>query len=286
MHIVTKILIVFGAILTILLSALTISFTASQSKIADDYKNITASRDRAVKEVQIAQAEASEKRSALALAKDAAEAGKSDLETRVRNLQQELAQEIAKRKEAELSADATKNQIAGLGESAKVNSTLIKSLTDEIGSLRKAQVDSSKRETDLVDRLNDIESQKQVAEQTVRALQEQLAEARLALEQSKSSAGGTSTAIAAAAVEAIGPRVSARIVKLDKFPSGEDLAEINLGSAAGLKENQKLNIVRGDRFVATLVLTRVDAQRSVGRIDRLGTKNDPQVDDMVLNRLD
>lgn len=286
MHIVTKILIVFGAILTILLSALTISFTASQSKIADDYKNITASRDRAVKEVQIAQAEASEKRSALALAKDAAEAGKSDLETRVRNLQQELAQEIAKRKEAELSSDATKNQIAGLGESAKVNSTLIKSLTDEIGSLRKAQVDASKRETDLVDRLNDIESQKQVAEQTVRALQEQLAEARLALEQSKSNASGTSSAIAAAAVEAIGPRVSARIVKLDKFPSGEDLAEINLGSAAGLKENQKLNIVRGDRFIATLVLTRVDAQRSVGRIDRLGTKNDPQVEDMVLNRLD
>ena len=286
MHIVTKILIVFGAILTILLSALTISFTASQSKIADDYKNITASRDRAVKEVQIAQAEASEKRSALALAKDAAEAGKSDLETRVRNLQQELAQEIAKRKEAELSSDATKNQIAGLGESAKVNSTLIKSLTDEIGSLRKAQVESSKRETDLVDRLNDIESQKQVAEQTVRALQEQLSEARLALEQSKSNASGTSSGIAAAAVEAIGPRVSARIVKLDKFPSGEDLAEINLGSAAGLKENQKLNIVRGDRFIAALVLTRVDAQRSVGRIDRLGTKNDPQVEDMVLNRLD
>jgi hypothetical protein len=283
-HIVTKILIVFGAILTILLSALTISYAASETRVREDYKNVVAQKDRAQKEVQIAQAESSEKRSALAIAKDAAESAKADLEQQIKRLQQERAELIAKAKEAELAADAAKNQVAGLGESAKVNSTLIKSLTDEVSSLRKAQLEASKRETDLVDRLNDIESQKQVLEQTARALQEQLAEARLALEQAKSSGAGT--AIAAVAVEAVGPRISARIVKLDKFPSGDDLAEINLGSAQGLKENQKLNIVRGDKFVASLILTKVDAQRSVGRIDRLGTKNDPQVDDLVLNRLD
>jgi hypothetical protein len=139
-HIVTKILIVFGAILTILLSALTISYAASETRVREEYKNVVAQKDRAQKEVQIAQAESSEKRSALAIAKDAAESAKADLEQQIKRLQQERAELIAKAKEAELAADAAKNQVAGLGESAKVNSTLIKSLTDEVSSLRKAQL--------------------------------------------------------------------------------------------------------------------------------------------------
>jgi len=292
-HIVTKILIVFGAVLSILLAALTISATASANRVRDDYKLVTSARDRAIKDVQVAQAEAAEKRSALALAKDASESSRSGLDVEIKTLQQQRVELIGAKKEAELAADSAKNQIAGLGESAKVNAGLIKSLTDEVSSLRKAQFDAAKRETDLVDRLNDIESQKQVLEQTARALQEQLAEVRLALEQSKGglSTGGVNTGsaslatAAAMAVESAGPRVAARIVRLDKLPGGDDIAEINLGSAQGLRENQKLNIVRGDKFIAALILTRVDTQRAVGRIDRLGTKNEPAVDDLVLTRL-
>ena len=90
MHIVTKILIVFGAILTILLSALTISYAASETRVREDYKNVVAQKDRAQKEVQIAQAESSEKRSALAIAKDAAESAKADLEQQIKRLEAEL----------------------------------------------------------------------------------------------------------------------------------------------------------------------------------------------------
>lgn len=283
MHIVTKILIVFGAVLSILLAALTIAMAANVNAIRGSFKAEQSAKIAALADLSQARAQQSGEMADLQKARTAAEAELAKVTDEIKQLQAERATLIAKESEARLAAESIKNQIAGFGDTAKVNAALIKSLTDEVAALRKAQLDSAKRETDLIDRLNDVESQRQVLEQTTRALQEQLSEARLALEAAKS---GATTAVAGSPAESLGPRISARIVKLDKFPSGDDLVEINVGSAAGIRENQKLNVVRGGQFIGSLVITTVDLQRSVGRLDRLGRKVEPAVDDLVLSRLD
>ena len=229
-------------------------------------------------------AELAERRSALAIAKEGADNAKAELIKEINSLQAERATLLGRVKEAELAAESIKNQISGLGETAKTNATLIKSLTDETTGLRKAQLDSTKRETELVDRLNDLESQRQVLQQTTRALQEQLAEAKLALDPAKS--GTTTAAGTAASIESVGARLVGRVTKIDKLPSGDDIVEINLGSAAGVRENQKLNLVHGSQFLGSLIVTKVDLQKAVGRIERFGLKTEIAVDDLVLSRLD
>ena len=285
MHIVTKILVVFGVVLALLLSALVISYASSADNIASSFKAERDAKLAITSELGSVQAELAERRSALAIAKEGSDNAKADLIKEINSLQTERATLLGRVKEAELAAESIKNQISGLGETAKTNATLIKSLTDETSGLRKAQLDATKRETELVDRLNDLESQRQVLQQTTRALQEQLGEAKLSLETAKSgttaSAGST-----LASIESIGPRLVGRVTKLEKLPSGEDLIEINIGSAAGVRENQKLNIVRNGQFLGSLIVTKMDLQKAVGRIDRLGLKTEINVDDMVLSRLD
>lgn len=285
MHIVTKILIVFGTVLSVLLSALTIAYASNADAIAGAYRGEQAARIAAESErasgIALSQAE----KAALQQAKETAEGEKAVLVREVSQLQNERSQLITDVQNAKLADQSVKNQIANLTATAEANAAIIGTLTKEVGALRDAQVKGSRRETELVDRLNDLEGQRQVLEQSTRALQEQLAEARTALDQAK---GGISTATGAAqqAFTASGPLVQARVRQTFKSPAGDDMAVISEGSNAGLKPNQKLSIVRGGQFVATLVITNTDLTQAVGRIDRLGRTVDIKPEDLVLSRLD
>ncbi len=285
MHIVTKILIVFGAVLSVLLSALTIAYSSNADAIVGAFRGEQTARLAAESErasgIALSQAE----KASLQQAKETAEGEKAVLVREVSQLQNERSQLITEVQNAKLADQSIKNQIANLTATAEANSAIIGSLNKEVGSLREAQVKGTRRETELVDRLNDLDGQRQVLEQSTRALQEQLAEARTALEQAKS---GVSTA--AGAIQqpfvASGPLVQARVRQTFKSPAGDDMAVISEGSNAGLKPNQKLSIVRGGQFVATLVITTTDLTQSVGRIDRLGRTVDIKPEDIVLSRLD
>ncbi|MFN0010619.1 MAG: hypothetical protein ACKVS8_03135 [Phycisphaerales bacterium] len=284
MHIVTKILIVFGAVLSVLLSALTIAYASNADAIAGAFRSEQTARLAAESErasgIALSQAE----KASLQQAKETAEAEKAVLVREVSQLQNERSQLITEVQNAKLADQSIKNQIANLTATAEANAAIIGTLNKEVGSLREAQVKGTRRETELVDRLNDLDGQRQVLEQSTRALQEQLAEARTALEQAKS--GVSATAGTAQPFVASGPLVQARIRQTFKSPAGDDMAVISEGSNAGLKPNQKLSIVRGGQFVATLVITTTDLTQAVGRIDRLGRTVEIKPEDVVLSRLD
>ena len=121
-------------------------------------------------------------------------------------------------------------------------------------------------------------------EQTTRALREELADARTALDRVKS--GVTDTAKGEAFVDRTGPIVQARVKKVMASPAGDELVEINEGSNARLRPNQKLSIIRDGKFIATLVLMQVEAQGSVGKVDKLGKTVTIMPEDMVLSRFE
>ncbi len=283
MHIVTKILIVFGAILSVLLAALTIPFTANAGALRLAVANEQAARLAAESERGSGLALAADEKAKLEDAVRSAEGQAGEAARRNAELQNERSKLIADVEIARQSAQGSKNQIDNLTAANSANAAVLAALQKEVSQLRDAQVQSSRRETELVDRLNDLEGQRQVLDQNTRALQEQLAEARLTLEQAKT--GSTAAQGKDQPFISTGPLVTARVKQLFKSPAGDDLVIISEGANAGLKVNQKMLIIRGKDFVADLVIVTVDQTQAVGRIDRLGRTVEVMAEDLVLSSI-
>lgn len=61
------------------------------------------------------------------------------------------------------------------------------------------------------------------------------------------------------------------------------VAAISIGSAAGVREDMKFHVTRGDRFVCDILIFDVDAEKAVGTIDLV--QIDPQPGDLVATNL-
>src|SRR5262249_53271655 len=147
----------------------------------------------------------------------------------------------------------------------QVQSELIKNMTGEVSKLRDDNVKAAKREIELVDRINDLTSQREVLEQNARALKEQLEETKLAL-QSAQQGGSAGAAGRAEPRELAGPLVRAKVVEVVPSATG-GLVVISEGSNRGLKENTLMNVTRGsDQYIGSIILTRVEPTSAVGEI--------------------
>lgn len=281
MHIVTKILIVFAAVLSILLAALTITLAANSDAVASSFKAEQTAKLQALSQLQnvLTEKAASDSRHAQEIEPIRRRA--EDNEAKVSQLQTERASLINAKKEAEAAVEILKNQSASSVVTIQTQAALGKSLKDELDAARKAQLDSARQLAEVIERLNESERLRQVLEQTTRSLREQLEETKLTAEQNKS---GATAANADKGFELSGPRLSGRITKVFKSPAGDELVAINLGSAAGLKVGVKMNIVR-DGYLASVVLVSVDLNESVGKVDKLGRTVEVRTEDLVLSTL-
>jgi hypothetical protein len=284
MHIVTKILVVFGAILSVLLAALTIAFAANADAVRGAMQNEQTAKLTAIAERDRLQQDQALMNQSLVQARNTAEAAVASMKAQLDNLQSERTGLMGTLQEARLQKQSNEDTATSLSATVKANQALIEALTKEISELRNERMTSARREAELVDRLNDLESNRQVLEQSTRALQEQLAEAKLTMERIKS--GGTASASTDQPFNYSGPVIQGRILNVSKNPAGGQMAEISVGSGSGLKPNMRLSIVRDGRFIANFIVTTVDVQRAVGTIDTL--KRDVQIasGDTVLSRLD
>ncbi|MGQ0628103.1 MAG: hypothetical protein ACT4PL_08395 [Phycisphaerales bacterium] len=282
MHIVTKILVIFGALFSVLLAALTIAFstnadrlkeavTIEQAKSLAFETNYKASEATKTAELSAAQERAMQ-----------AEKDREQMRQETSKLQAERATLLADLSTARLGEQGAQNKIDSLTAAMNTQAATVKNLTEEATNLRSAMVASSKRENELVDRLNDEQSRRTVLEQSMRALQEQLQEAKLAIDRAKQGESGASGGMP---FVASGPIVKARITKIMPNPAGGELVEISEGSNVNLKANQQLTIVRNGQFIATVVLVQVEAQGAIGRVDKLGRDVMINTDDTVLSRL-
>ena len=283
MHAVTKILVVFCAILCLVLAALTMAFAANASAIKSGFVGERAGRiaaDAAAKNevAQFAQERVSAEERFRTLQGELASRAKE-----VSDLQSQRTTLIADLERATAEVASIRNQIAQLGATTQTQASVITNYHQEVTSLREEMLASSKREIELVDRINDLESAREVLEQNSRALKEQLEEAKLAVQNAGRPGGGTS---ADEPRELGGPLIRARVVDVVKSPSGDDLVVISEGANRGLKTNALLHIVRGgDVFVGSVVITSVEPGQSVGRLNLYGKPMSVQAGDTVLSRL-
>ncbi len=283
MHAVTKILVVFCAILSLVLAALTMAYAANagaiKSSLMSERAAKIAAESAAKNEVaQFAQERVSAEERFRSLQSELAARAKE-----VSDLQSQRTTLIADLERATAEVASIRNQIAQLGATTQTQAAVITNYHQEVTALRNEMLASSKREIDLVDRINDLESAREVLEQNSRALKEQLEEAKLAVQ--NAGRGGTGS-VADEPRELAGPLIRARVLEVMKSPSGDDLVVISEGANRGLKPNALLHIIRGgDVFVGSVVITAVEPGQAVGKLNLYGKPMSVQSGDTVLSRL-
>jgi TolA-binding protein len=283
-HILTKFLMVFAAVLSIFLAALTIAYSANAERITQSLAGAQAGKigaDTALSaQSALHQSETARLNDQIQqLARDMADRAKE-----VNQYQTDNARLMADKNKAEASRLAIEGKIAELGELARTQAALITSYREEVTGLRQNELDYRTQMLGLEQRMSDLESQREVLEGTVRALQEQLAEAKTAQETALK--GGTArSGRTGEPFTFTGPLIQARIETVSKdAASGATLAKISVGSNDQIRENMKMLVIRDGQFIANLVIVQTDLRWSVGRVETLGRTVEVKEGDLVWSR--
>lgn len=284
MHIVTKILIVVAAVLSVLLAALTMAYSVNADTILTSYKNERAQREanEASKNAQITIANEQQAKSRAEI--ESLRNDKSRAKERLNSLEQENASLEQSRREAEVSRDSIQNKIAELAETTRTQAELIKAYRDEVNRLRNQELTFRRREIDLIDRLNDMTSQNEVLTQTGRALQEQLAEVTRERDAVASGPGDIGEDVA---YTVSGPPIRGRIIQVKRDEATKKLlAQIDIGTNDRVRKNMLLYVIRGgDTFIANLKVLETDLNWAIVEIDTLNRNVEVKPNDLVVSTL-
>jgi hypothetical protein len=275
-HVVTKILVVFAAILAVLLAGLTMAYSINADTIVSNLRSERTLKDQASNALKSAENRHAEE---LALGQQQLQALQNQLNARdeqIIQLQSETAQLRTDKRDAEILAERLINQIGQSMETARFQAEMIVGYRIEIAQLRDNELATREEMIQLEDSLHDAQSRNEVLTQTTRSLQEQLKE----LQNQIASVGGSDDALTIGA--AYGAVQSLRTIKgrvLDvrrDAIAGQTLVEISVGSNDGVEVGMEMKVYRGrDNYVGNIEITRVDLQTSVGRVSLLEDSRDP-----------
>jgi uncharacterized protein (DUF3084 family) len=276
----TKVLVVFVAVLGLMLSSLTMAFAVNVSRIKDELVN---ERDRRIAveasfEDQIRSA--GEERDRIADEKAALAEDNADLRSRINGFEAQIAQLNNDKRIAEDGLSSLGAKISGLSESVKTLSAQNEAYRIEVIDLRQAELDSKTTQIQLVDRINELEAQQEVLQQDRRALLERVTELQDTI--ARADEGDTGVG------DAIGPAIAGRVVETRKEDStGMVFARINVGANDNVRDGMRFSVVRNDReFAGFLTITKTDLQWAVGRFDDFGQGTVVNEGDMVLSRIE
>ncbi len=281
MHILTKILVVFASILAVLLSALTIAYSLNSDALTKGIREERLMKQTATDQLAALQTERANADARWQQTIDSMQSQGKSREDAIRTLESERARLLADVQTAKTERDVVLQRLDLLGAAQKNLATTNEAFRDETNKLRQSLVDATKKELQLIDRLNDIENQNGVKDQEIRALREQMAEMRATLAAGRPMGTGMGEgAVGVVAGPSIPVQGMIQEVRKDTA-TGELLAMVNVGSNDQLKENMVMMISRGNQFLANLHITRVDLQSAIGRVDTLGQNVNIQPNDRV-----
>lgn len=284
MHILTKVFVLFAAVLSILMAALSISYTVNADRVVADYRNAMARADQAANERDAIKASDSQ---LIAAKEEELSAARDELATReadIRRLEAANSELRIGLRSAESARESITTKIAELGVAVETQAKIIDEYKNELSRLRRAELDYRDERIDLEKQLSDLESQVIVYEQVKRALEEQLQEVRTAL--ANAANGGAAANVARAPVEVPGAPVRGSVDQVTTDPAtGELLVKINLGTNDRIHENNKLFVHRGNTYLGELVVFQVDLNHAIGRMSYTVPGMSVRASDSILTRL-
>ena len=276
MHIITKIFVVFAAVLAVLLSALSVAYSTNADRIVASVKDqrarvaalraeVAAAASTHAEEVERIQAEVEELKQQV-----------RDRTARLTSYERENQRLLAEAKAAQNDSLNVQSRIDQLSATASTQASLISSYRDEVQKLREDELRFTQREIELADRISDINGQLEVAVETNRALQEQIAQLREMVD------GPGASRLASGPMSSRTQPVRARITDVRRDPgNGALLAAIDAGSNDRIREGMEMTIVRRGDFIAKFVVQSVTLNTAVGRVDTLNRSVDVLPGDMV-----
>lgn len=286
MHFVTKILVVAAAVLAILLAALTIAYSSNADRIVGSYYDMEAVKT-ATEASMAAQSAIHGTQEANNQAKIAALNNQmTQLQSNLNSLLAENSKLTVEKNAAVTESKLMLSKFNELQTTASTQASLITSYRDETTTLRKNELAFNRQSVEMNDRISDLDAKRDVLEQSVRALQEQLAEARTAMEQAQSGVSSIASGNSVESFVSAGPLVSGRIDELSTDTlTGATMVKINVGSNDSVKDNMKFFVVRDGKFIGTITVVRTDLKFAVGKVSLLAEKSNVQTSDMVLSRI-
>jgi hypothetical protein len=284
-HILTKVFVLFAAVLSILMAALSISYTVNADRIVADYRNAQANAEKATGD--LATFRTQQGNLMAALEQDALSA-RNELASRdsdIRRLEAANSELRIGLRSAESDRASITSKIAELGVAVETQAKIIDEYKNELSRLRQAELDYRDEKIDIEKQLSDLESQVIVYEQVKRALEEQLSEVRQALANARNPGAGSGAA--AAVTEVAGAVVRGKVDQVMTDPAtGELLLKINLGTNDRIRQNNRLYVHRNNTtYLGEVVIFQVDLNHAIGRMNYTAEGQSIRAGDEVLSRL-
>ncbi|MEM1185281.1 MAG: hypothetical protein AAGI53_09805 [Planctomycetota bacterium] len=278
MHILTKVFVVLAAVLSLLLSALTVTYSVNAEQVRTAYLDAKRERDTAHIALTARVEMTAREKEALRREIESSEQTISDLRSDLAAI--ESANDTLRRdlNDARLEAEQVRAQITQFGVATDTQSTLIANYRAEVTRLRENELDFRDERLALEDRIADQASQLLVLDAQRRDLLERLAERR---------EEGDGTGTEEDRVVTLGLDIRGRVQQVSSDPaSGNAVVQINLGSSDGLRRNAEMYVVRnGNTFVANIIIDSVDLQASTGRVTLTNDSLSVREGDAVFSRI-
>lgn len=286
MHILTKVFVLFAAVLSMLLASLAISFSVNADRIRADYDKALERADASESAQSALKATFAQEKSSLEEDKNRLQDELASRESDIRRLEASSTELRIALRQAESERISIASKIAQLGVTTETQAKIIDEYKNELSRLRVAELDYRDEKIDLEKQLGDLESQVIVFEQVKRALQEQLAELRRSSGDSVMASSSTESR-GSVATEIAGPPISGRIDEVRQDPNSDSmLVKINLGTNDRISENTLLYAHRGNSsFLGELVVIDADLNHSVARVSYTVRGQNIRAGDQVLSRL-
>ncbi len=287
MSVLTKVFVVLVTVLSVMLVALIVPFVANTQdykkmfSAADDQRAI-AERAAAIRQDELSASQEKDSEQTASLKRQ-----NENLVSQINLLSQSLADSEAKAlneqgKNAKFEADLSR-----LTSANQQYAQIAQEVQQELTRRRSDTVAQQTKIIQLGDRNNELESQldtltrqvRRVREQTVQ-LQEQntVLETKLAQLPPEWRAKVLHEEVAPAPFVPESP-IKGEVTSVEQLEK-DTFVQVNVGRNDGVAENMKFLVHRSNQFVATLVITKVDARASAGRLELL--QGDVTVGDAVL----
>ena len=287
MSVLTKVFVVLVTVLSVLLATLVVAFVANVEDLRGQLTETRTALAAATAKAATKQAEITSVMAGLSQQIKDLESAKTNLTSEINSLRATLVQRQAELESERASSAQIKADISRLTAANQQHAETGRALQAELAYLRKVDVEQKTKLIQMADRNNELEGQLDTLTRQVRrfrertvAMQERLA----ALEQKiRELPPEWQVVFRRPEAEAAEPFVSdilipGHITQVNR--SGEEtLVEINVGSNDHVAPNMKFVVYRGNQFLASLIVTAVDADASAGRLEVV--QGDVRVGDQV-----
>lgn len=272
MSMLTKAFVVLVAILSVLLTALVVSFVAR----TDDLQGqLRASRAQ----VAVAEDAAVAKENELASAREKASERIKLLQSQVTGLTaqvNDLKKNLDRAEAQALSEQATlaelRASVARLTATGSTNAELLKQVNEELRNRREEAVTSQTKLIERADRIAELEGQLDSLTRQVRSYKEQMQAANedrqrmeTMIAQLPEEVRAQISGAAESAPHAPAVPIAGTVQKVEKIGDAT-LVQVNVGSRDGVTPNTEFLVHRGESYVGTLLIEQVDTDASVGRM--------------------